>query len=349
VLSITHLLISTAAVSVALGTADPGVLGMAAIASQLPDLDKADSFIGRLCPPLSQYIEQTYSHRTITHSFVSTLALAIATAPIILFWEWQLWAALVIGQFLGWFADAFTRAGVAAFWPNPIRMVIPGNPKSRLRSGSTYEYWVMAFTAIVLVLSTNLASSGGVTEQFARNLFQDSPTAAKMFQRYGASQVLYVQVWGLHGITSEAIVGESFEVLDATESDLIAEHLETHELYKIGGSPDVQIRPQRVMARLGEALTIEADEYGVESIGINELLGRSPPDAYISGALTLEGIDEVRLPGTVTTFPSLRLFGGQVQLREARPDEIRQALGGFWVETGKVVIKTRTKTVSLPQ
>jgi len=341
VLSITHLLISTAAVSVTLGTADPAVLGVAAIASQLPDLDKTDSFMGRLCLPLATWVEQNYAHRTVTHSFVSTLAVGVVLLPVGVFGAWPLWWAGLIGQFLGWFADCFTKAGCAVFWPNPVRLVIPGNPRSRLRSGSTYEYWVMAIAAILLVISTNLASNGGVSEQFARNFFQDTETAAQLFQRYGAEREVEVEVEGMHTGTSQAIA-QSFTVIEATATDLIAEESISHRLYKIGGGPDVQIRPRRVRARLGDVLAVEAQVYRVENLTVRDLLRRSSPQAYISGSLLLDDMDNIDIPLTADTFPTLRVFGGQIEVRNARPRDLESVLGDEWIEAGEVIVKTRT-------
>jgi len=340
VLSITHLLVSTAAASVALGSADPAVLGVAAIASQLPDLDKTDSFMGRLCLPLATWIEQRYAHRTITHSFLSTLAVGVVLLPVG-FWSWPMWWAGVIGQFLGWFADCFTKAGCAVFWPNPVRLVIPGNPRSRLRSGSTYEYWVMAIAAILLVISTNLASNGGVSEQFARNFFQDAATAAQLFQRYGSSRVVAVEVMGMHTVTSQAIAS-AYTVIEAEANDFVGEDVYTHRLYKIGTSPDAQIRPHRVRTRLGEALAVEAQSYRLKDLMVSEVVGQVPPDAYLTGSLLLDDMEDVELPIEVELFPSMRVFGGQVELRNARPAEVEALLGDFWIVSGKLIVKTRT-------
>lgn len=340
-LSITHLLISTAAVSISVGTADPAVLGVAAIASQLPDLDKTDSFMGRLLLPLATWIEQNYAHRTITHSFMSTLAVGLVMVPVGVFGSWPLWWAAVIGQFLGWFADCFTKAGCAVFWPNPIRLVIPGNPRSRLRSGSTYEYWVMAAAALLLVMSTNLATHGGLSEQFARNFFQDTETAAQLFQRYGAERLVLVEVEGMHTVKAQAIA-QSFTIIEATATDLIAEEAITHQLYKIGGGADVQIRPSRVRARLGGTVAVEAQVYRIENITVQDLLKRSPSQAYISGSLLLDDMDDIDIPLAVDTFPTMRVFGGQMELQNARPVELESVLGDEWVEAGELIVKTRT-------
>jgi hypothetical protein len=89
----TQAVFSVALTSLAMGTADPVLLGTAAIASQFPDLDTSKSVIGRL-PILhwvSCWIEKRYTHRTLTHSFIFSLGLAVVTAPIAL-WNQPLWS-----------------------------------------------------------------------------------------------------------------------------------------------------------------------------------------------------------------------------------------------------------------
>lgn len=340
-LSITHLLISTAAASVCLGTSDPAVLGVAAIASQLPDLDKSESFAGRLLLPVSRWVEENYAHRTVTHSLLSTFTVAIALLPVAFFSSWSLWWGAVLGQFLGWFADCFTKAGCAAFWPNPARLVIPGNPRSRLSSGSTNEYWVMAIATLALVISTNLASNGGVAEQFARSFFKDAATAVEVFNRYGANQVVEVEVTGMHNVTSQAIAA-TYTIVETQSNEFIGEEVQSHRLYKIGGSPDAQIRPHRVRTRLGAAVSVKAESYALQDLLVDDLLNRVPQNAYLTGSLILDDMDSVDLPIEVEVFPTVRVFGGQIELRNARPAEVRTALGDFWILNGKVIVKTRT-------
>ncbi|NJL22872.1 MAG: metal-dependent hydrolase [Leptolyngbyaceae cyanobacterium SM1_3_5] len=145
-MSITHAAIAITTTSISLGTANGFVLACSLIGSQLPDCDTTESMAGKVIFPIARFLEERFPHRTITHSFASSLALAIVSSPLIYFGYWQQWAALNIGHFCGWFSDSFTKSGVAAFWPSPARFVIPGNPRARLRSQSPAEYWVLGIT-----------------------------------------------------------------------------------------------------------------------------------------------------------------------------------------------------------
>jgi inner membrane protein len=128
--------------------------------------------------PIAKWLEERYPHRIITHSFLATAVVAVMSSPLLFFLHWHYWIALVLGHFCGWFSDCFTKAGVAAFFPSPSRLVIPGNPKARLESKSPAEYWILAIVVFLSVASVNLISAGGISEQFARSFFQDAATAA---------------------------------------------------------------------------------------------------------------------------------------------------------------------------
>ncbi len=62
--------------SLILGTASPLPLGLAIIGSQLPDLDTTTSTIGKICFPISSWIEDRFPHRSVTHCLLATAAIA---------------------------------------------------------------------------------------------------------------------------------------------------------------------------------------------------------------------------------------------------------------------------------
>ncbi|PSB15961.1 hypothetical protein C7B76_12550 [filamentous cyanobacterium CCP2] len=339
-MSVTHAAIATATTSISLGTANAFILGLAVLGSQLPDLDSTESWIGRLAYPIAHYIEERYPHRTITHSFLSTLTLAILAAPLLFLLHWHYWAALMIGQFTGWFADAFTRSGVAAFYPNPARLVIPGNPRARLRSQSPQEYWVLSMAVFLCIASINLTSNGGIVEQFAKGFFQDAATAVQLFQKYGSERLVTVEVKGLQAYTSQAIE-DRYTVIETTLNDLIAESQTNGRLYKIGNSPDAQIRPSRVKVQLDNSIAITSEEVLLKEILVADWLKRVPQNAYVSGSLVLEDSREVTIATDFSSYDTIHTWGGQLELRNARPAQILAQIGEFWIVQGKAIVKVR--------
>ncbi|HHP7245537.1 MAG TPA: metal-dependent hydrolase, partial [Elainellaceae cyanobacterium] len=301
-MSVTHCAIAICSTSIAIGTANPFVLLSAAIGSQIPDVDTTESFIGRLFFPVAKWLEERFPHRTITHSFMASGVVAIACVPLFLI-HWHYWAAIVLGHFCGWFSDCFTKAGVAAFYPSPARLVIPGNPRARLESKSPSEYWILAIALFLTVVSVNLISAGGISEQFALSFFSDSATAAEMFRKHGSERMVLVDVQGIHNYTSQAVSG-SYVVIESTASDVIAEDPTNSKLYKIGSAPDVQIRPTRIKTSLGDRLSIQAQEVALQEIAVSDWIARLPQNAYVTGSLLLDDIEDVLLPVEIESYPT---------------------------------------------
>jgi inner membrane protein len=338
-MSITHAAIALTVTTVALGSADPYVLTCAGLASQIPDLDSTTSIAGRSLYPIAWAIEQRFPHRTITHSFFSLAVVSIVAAPLALI-NWQWWAAVSIGQFMGWFSDAFTKSGVTAFWPNPARLVIPGNPRARLATSSPNEYWVLGIASILLICFMNIASAGGITEQFELAFFSNSATAADQFHKHGHNRVVTIDLEGTNTHTSQAVMGK-FTVIEASTADVIAESGETGKLYKVGTSQDVQIRTTKLKTEVGNSVKITAHSTSLKEVSIGEWLQRVPQNAYITGNLRVEDLQETHVDAELETYQSVRLAGNQIELSNARPVQL-EPLKELWILRGRVITKVRT-------
>ncbi len=336
-MSVTHIAIATAATALGLGTSDPWCLVAAAIGSQLPDLDSTQSIMGRVVYPLACWLENRFPHRGPTHSFLSTAATAIVFLPVFYYWGWQYWAAIIIGQFTGWFADCFTKSGVQAFWPQDVWLVIPGNPKARLNTHSPAEYWILAISIVLTISSVNIASAGGLSEQFAALLFQNSEVAADAFNKYGSTQRLYAKVEGSNAATGAAI-NDRFEVLDTIGSAIIGEM--DGKLYKIGDSSDADIRPQRVKVERGEPLVITSETSSPEEQPVDEWLKSIPRNAYLSGTLLIDDAEEIRLTQPPDQYSPVQVGASGVILFYAKADDLRD-LNDFWILSGNIIMKER--------
>jgi hypothetical protein len=101
-MAITHAAIAAAGTSLLFGTSDLTYLALAVVGSQLPDLDSTESVLGQICFPLSNWIENRYPHRSVTHSFVASAALAVGCMAVGYLVGGKLWAfiALPVGHLL---------------------------------------------------------------------------------------------------------------------------------------------------------------------------------------------------------------------------------------------------------
>lgn len=165
-MAITHACIATAGMSLILGTANPVTLCLAILGSQLSDIDTTTSAIGQICFPISSWIEDRFPHRSVTHSFLATVAIALITLPIgYLLGHVQVAIVLPLSHLLACFSDTFTKQGVQLFYPNPAWAVSVSNPRRRLNTGGSGELGVLAGAIAVLIFGLYLATGGGLTQQ----------------------------------------------------------------------------------------------------------------------------------------------------------------------------------------
>ena len=162
-MALTHSIIAAAGTSFILTTANPLHLAIAIAGSQLPDLDTSTSTIGQILFPISNWIENRYPHRSVTHCFLATCAVALASLPLYFYADWQTWLSLPIGHLLSCFSDCFTKQGVQFFWPHPAWCISVTNPKKRIETGGTGEYWVLAISVLALIAAIQLSGIGGAT------------------------------------------------------------------------------------------------------------------------------------------------------------------------------------------
>jgi inner membrane protein len=336
----THIAIGTAATSMILGTSNPWILLLAMISSQIPDMDTTKSIAGRVVYPLARFIEQRYAHRTITHSIYAVAAIALITIPLGYFVSWKLWAAIPIGHLIGGaLPDCFTKRGVCLFYPDPRPVVIPGNPKARIISGSVAEYWILSGAIVLLIVSCNLSSAGGVTEQFGQVFFQDSGTAATTVRKYGSTNQIWVEVEGTNVATSKRIK-ERYEVLDAAGQDLTVIDTDKN-LLKVGISG--QIKSSVVKVKVGDRLAVSSKELVVTEQAIGDWVKTLPQNSMVSGTVKIEDAEDVIFPKSLQYLEPVTGNSNEAVLDHARPDQIKKVLGDSWVLSGKVVVKVREK------
>ena len=120
---ITHAAIATAGTSLVLGTANPLILGLSVIGSQLPDIDTTTSTVGKICYPISSWIEDRFPHRSVTHSLLASAfltVLALVVNHFFLLGDIKIVIALPLGHLLACFSDTFTKQGVSSRQPNLV-------------------------------------------------------------------------------------------------------------------------------------------------------------------------------------------------------------------------------------
>lgn len=312
-MAITHAAISAAAVGLSLSTIDPAVLAVAIGASQIPDIDTSTSSIGQILWPISRWIEKRYPHRSITHSLIFTAALGLISFGF--WWRYQfdvkLAIALPLGHIVACFSDTFTKAGVQLFWPSPLWCVFGLNPKRRLTTGGTGEYWVLVGAVAAIAINFGLINGGGLGQFTAESLGLRSGLLEN-FQQNANSKEVFALVEGTFLADSSSASGRYF-ILSQAGNEFIL--LNQSGIYQTGVG--AQITATRINTELGQPslrqilpLTFSEEEILPKLVSI----AQSHPKALIliTGQLTIDSPEEVSIfpkPGQLETA---KLMGNQV-------------------------------------
>lgn len=344
-MSLTHGAISTAGAALLLGTADPTVLALAIVGSQIPDLDTTASVPGRIFYPVANWIEQRYPHRTITHCLWLSVVLAIAGLPLAYSLnDWKLGLACGLGHLLSCLADTCTKEGVALFYPNPDRCVYGSNPNIRLSTGSTAEYWVLAFFTGLTIFALNLQSAGGIMVQFNRLLGMPEG-AMQLYNRYGNNHHVYVQVKGvMTGDRSQ--VDDRFFVVGQDGSRLVVQ--DETGLYRT----EAELIINRITAKVGEPATITTQSLYLNDEDVFAALAQvyqsNPNNAiYVSGNLTIDAPEDIIKLSPPNQLQAIAIGeGGAVSLNYAPIEQVGQALQGQYA-VGSLLFKLVSPAPSL--
>jgi inner membrane protein len=199
---------------------------------------------------------------------------------------------------------------------------------------------VLSIAIALLIISCQFISNGGITELFERSFFRSAQTAADIFKKSGSHQQVFVKVTGINAATSEQVVDREFKVIAANESSVIGKDA-NGDLYQIGSNETSQIRPSSVETRLGEKISIQAIEVEPKDMFVSEWLQSVPSNAFISGNLLVDNVEALRLPLEQKTLNTFRLSGGQIELLNARKQNLEPLLDSF-ILNGKAIIKVRS-------
>ena len=337
----TQTVFSLTLTSLALGTANPVALLIAAVASQFPDIDTSKSTIGRFFLPISRFIEQRLPHRSITHSFLATGIFTLATYPITFVAKPLYWQALVLGYFFGWFADVFTKSGVAAFYPGKARLVIPGNPRLRLATGSNAEWFVLFILITFAILSIQINSAGGIVRSFNQVLGLPSG-AIEAVNQDSSRYLLTAHIKGRNAITQETIE-KAYEIIQPlNQNDLLVKD-ELGTTYRVGNSQESQIVASKMQIERVAPITTKVTNLFLDDEDLYEKIASLPQErTYLSGTLTIFDADDLILPTHIDRYDTITLQPGRdiayVRLIAASPGAVLRLLGDYYA-SGNLVVR----------
>ena len=329
-LGISHLLISGTAASLLLGTADPVLIAVGAIAGLLPDVDVSTSPAGKVFPWISGYFQETMPHRSMTHSIVASAVVAIASYGTAIFIPQfiPIASALTIGYTFGWFADCFTRGGVEMFWPSPVRCVCPGNRNLRLKTGSNAEYFILCILIAIALSAFSINSKGGILTQFNR-LIASTSGVQGVYNSSGSTHKIVANIKGVRAGDRSKVDGQ-FQIIQPNGTGFIVLEPNTNKLYKAATDPDSQIIIEQITADVGKAAITTIESVFVEDQVVGEAIGkfnRTNTNVFISGDLSVEDFDTSILPRDPYQFKFIDASPSNIKLEAAPLKVVMKFLG----------------------
>ena len=312
-MAITHMAIGAVAGSVALKPS-LSVLCLAALGSQLPDLDTSQSWIGSIFFPVSRWIEKRFPHRTITHSLIASCSLLVLSYSLSLVFPKELgssWLALPLGHISACFADTFTKQGVQLFYPKSAWCVCGANPNRRLSTGSVNEYFVLAGAIALLLINVQLATSGGWMRATTQAIGLREGAIETYNQEAGKRQV-WATIKGVWAADRSKVEGEYF-VLGVEGGEFVLGDGKAN--YKTGQNIIVErlsANPKGSLSTMTRTLTFNDQE---PLIQIQQLQAENPQAAiYLSGSIKIDFPEDIQLSIQPNTHQVITIAGEQATL-----------------------------------
>ena len=292
----------------------------AAACALAPDLDMRQGIVGRLFPFLSEPIEYRFGHRTLTHSLLLTVALAVLLWPLLPF-GW--WLAVVAGFASHAVADMMTPAGVCWFWPARWRCVLPGSERYRMAAMG----WGELVFAVVIGAAAFPLLSAAQTGQHAGGWIKaaigDVSAARARYDAEKGRSTWTLRIEGRDNRSFADIGGEYLVIGPWGESGFLIETPEGPRAACRAASCDWYA--DRAAAIEGEAETVTVMPLHAEratAAGFLDALERLEASGavYVSGTLRGRGIEPAA--------PSVDVTGERVSLYYASPEVLRERLSG---------------------
>jgi inner membrane protein len=343
---LSHLAISGLLTAVILGSSDPVVIGVGAIAGLLPDVDLAKSPAGRVLFPLSRFLEKHFPHRSCTHSILASLVVGAICygctyAGILPSVHAH---AIEIGYPAGYLADTITKSGVQLFYPAALRCVVPGNRNLRLSTGSNWEYAILVIIITLSILTLNINTRGGMAS--ALNEILATPRGVQeLVNKKGGTHQIIVTVEGVRTF-DRARVHHSFAVLEQKDAGTFLVHPldRPQDLYQVSNRPsgDRQIFAERITASVGGRIKtqLQTVNFNDEEIKPKLLaLQSTTAQVYLSGAIEIEDPEELSIDSNPQQYPSIVKWGNKLELDRCPLENFIAISTNLW-GSGHLIVKT---------
>ncbi len=293
----------------------PAEAMVAGLGAVLPDLDQADSGVGRLVPRVSGWIEESVGHRTVTHSL---LAAVLVTAAAL----WLLPSGYAMAFAAGWIShgllDLLSVGGVAWFWPARARCVLPGDSRHRIEVSGPGEVALAVTLSLLLVPAYALAQLEVGLIGSVRDAMGNIAQARSHYDAHRGDSAWTLRVEGQDNRRFQPVAGE-WPVIGAYRSDGLIVRTEDGPR-SVCRAEVCDWYARRAVLIEGDAIHTTTTRIRGARVAVQELAGalerlEQVGDVYLTGK-----VEAPRLPGEEPTVEGTM---DGVRLHYASPAKVR--------------------------
>lgn len=320
-----------------------------AIASVLPDIDTAASTIGKIFPFISKPLERRFGHRTLTHSLMMIVILAIVGIPIYIL-NHDIYICSIIGYATHPLLDTATINGVKLFYPfSKVKCVFPmemNHPHSyRIQTGSKTDLMLMALFFIGCIPTFFIASQG--YERFIRVTQQNIEAAVRDYNEYSKDYLVYADVQSYDMFTKRPLTG-TFEIVGALNPQTLIFKGQDNHLHTLGKNFQADYVAEKVLCQKGNPSFSTIRNIDVSNQDLSQMLSQidNSTENYFFG--DLQTMDKISLPENIKIFTSVTGGGNTIKFDYATTEDIRSFnLEPVFITKGILTIKTIIKRDTL--
>ena len=304
----------------------PVAAAATALASVLPDIDSGSTLPGRVCPPLTHWLETRFGHRTLTHSALAIGGLAVLLLPLAVL-RGDLYLCLLLGYTSHPVLDSMTVTGVQLFYPfSRLRCVFPMDVKHphryRVRTGGKADSALAVGFVLACIPALFVAQAGH--GRLIRTVQADIESAVREFRSLEHSCTVYATLEATHVLTGEALAG-TFEVLGAPDAHALLVLDSAGQSLSVGAREKAEYIVRTVVCRQGEPITVRHDALDMTGRLLGDLIADGGERRLFFGDLELEGWQPAA-PGP-RWFSPLRQNGATLRLDHARAADLLPRAG----------------------
>ena len=312
------------------------------VGSVLPDIDTGASFVGRVLPPITRFLERRFGHRTLTHSLTfAALLLLLFLVPLMA--GIDLFACLLVGYVSHALLDTCTPNGVRLFYPfSEVRCVFPfdGNSPHRFRvaTGSKIDRALGVLFFAACLPAFYVAHQG--YERFIRVTQHTIESAVRDYEGYARSSIVFASMDARDQMSGEPLKG-SFQVVGALNGHALVFKGPDGRLHTVGRDFESDYSADNIICMKGEPARVT-----VRNIDLScQLLGSLAPAGDTSGESFFFGeivtAEDLLIPAPLRRFSPVTGSGKRVRMNYARGCDLRDLnLESVIATGGTVIVKT---------